>query len=149
MDIWSPDKWIWTICEQPENVCRHQKDLASSSRRDNSIKFHHSVPDEWWVTIRQCEKCLSCLVQLNCPRVDRSCPEKWYFKISKRKETIHQDSANNSTPLCYSKNNRRFVNYSCMNLLKRTPSYSTRFQVKYLYFRRIWRILVESNLLIS
>ena len=35
-----------------------------------------------------------------------------------------QDLVNNSTPLCYSKNNRRFVNYSCMKLLKRTPSYS-------------------------
>ena len=30
------------------------------------------------------------------------------------------------------------MNYLCMNLLKRTLSYLTRVQVKYLYFRRIW-----------
>ena len=51
-----------------------------------------------------------------------------------------QDSANNSTPLPYWKNNRRFVNYSCMNLSKKFPSYLTRVLVEYLHFRRIWLI---------
>ena len=47
-----------------------------------------------------------------------------------------QDSTNNSTPLRYSENNRRFVNYLCMNLLKRTPSYSTQVWVEYPYSTR-------------
>ena len=44
--------------------------------------------------------------------------------------------------LAIRKKTRRFVNYSCMNLLKRTLSFSTRARFEYLYFRRIWRILV-------
>ena len=56
-----------------------------------------------------------------------------------------QDSANNSTPLCYSSKTHRFGNYSCMNLWKSRPSYSTWVRVEYLYCRRIWWILVESS----
>ena len=46
---------------------------------------------------------------------------------------LYQDLENNSTLLCYSKNNCRFMNYLCMNLSKSTPSYSTRVRVEYLY----------------
>ena len=59
--------------------------------------------------------------------------------------SIHQDSANNSTPHRYSSKTRRLGNYSCMNLWKSRPSYSTWVQVKCLYLRRIWQILVESS----
>ena len=52
---------------------------------------------------------------------------------------MKQDSANYSTPLCYSKNNCRFVNYLCMYQLKRTPGYSTQVQVEYLYFSQMNR----------
>ena len=67
---------------------------------------------------------------------------KFFFKSRYRSE---QAWANNLTLPRYSTKTRRFGNYSCMNLWKSRPSYSTRVRVKYLYFRRIWRILVESN----
>ena len=51
----------------------------------------------------------------------------------------------NSTSPRYSTKTRSFGNYSCVNLWKSRPSYSTRVRVQYLYFRRIWRILVESS----
>ena len=55
---------------------------------------------------------------------------------------IYQAWANNSTSPRYSTKTRHFRKYSCMNLWKKTPSYSPQVRVKYLYFRRIWRILV-------
>ena len=59
--------------------------------------------------------------------------------------SLCQDSANNSTPLWYSSKTPRFGNYSCMNLWKSRPSYSTQVQVEYLYFRQIWLILLKSS----
>ena len=56
-----------------------------------------------------------------------------------------QDTANNSTPLRYLSKTRQFGNYSSMNPWKSRPSYLTLVRVKYLYFTRIWRILVESR----
>ena len=53
-----------------------------------------------------------------------------------------QDSVNNSTSHHYSKKTCRFGKYSCMNLWKRTPSYSTQPRVEYQYFRRILWIYI-------
>ena len=69
---------------------------------------------------------------------DHKCSPSIHQMLNRRSNSstskgLEQDSANNSTPLCYSKNNRRFMNYLCMNLLKWTPSYLTRVGVKYLY----------------
>ena len=71
------------------------------------------------------------------------CNTSLLSKRSQYKIFYGQDSANNSTPLRYSKNNHQFVNYSCMNLSKRTPSNLTWVRVEYLYVRQIWQILVE------
>ena len=57
-------------------------------------------------------------------------PKLSYIQMNPFFGAVLQDSANNSTPLCYSKNNRWFVNYLCMNLSKRTPSYSTRYSTR-------------------
>ena len=53
--------------------------------------------------------------------------------------------ANNSTSPFYSTRTRRFRNYSCMNLRKSRPGYSTPVRVEYLYFRRIESSRVEPN----
>ena len=54
---------------------------------------------------------------------------------------LPQTWANNSTSHRYSTKTRRFRKFSCMNLWKSSPSYSTRVQVEYLYFRRIYLYL--------
>ena len=40
---------------------------------------------------------------------------------------------------------RRFGKYLCMKLWKKTPSYLPRPRVEYLYFERLWWLLVELN----
>ena len=75
-------------------------------------------------------------------------PRPNLLRIPKQKYFIkhwNQDSAKNSTSPCYSTKIRHFGKYSCMNLWKKTPSYSPRPQAVYLYFGRLWRLLVESN----
>ena len=57
-----------------------------------------------------------------------------------------QTWANNSTPLRYSSKTLHFGNYLCMNLWKSRPSYSTRVQVEYLYFRQICWILIFNSI---
>ena len=55
----------------------------------------------------------------------------------------NQTSANNSNSPRYSKTSRWFGKHLCMNLWKKTLSYSTQPQVEYLYFGRLWGLLVE------
>ena len=57
-----------------------------------------------------------------------------------------QISANNLTPLCYSKNNRYSAIIPGQIVGQEVVRYSTRPHVEYLYFRRIWQILVESTM---
>ena len=66
------------------------------------------------------------------------------IQLTKRFEsTRHQTSANASTWYRYSSNLCVFVNYLCMNLYKITLNYSIFASLEYLYFGRIWWILVE------
>ena len=59
--------------------------------------------------------------------------------------TWHQTSGNNSTPPRFSKNIQFTAIIRGRIVGRIVAQYSTRPPVEYLYFRGIWRILVESN----